>query len=287
MSKSIDTQIRDVYVLLESREVAEGVDLDSQCDAFGRAMADVLREQLSPREDNRKLRLSAIGKPDRQIYNSYHGVEGEPIRGATYIKFLYGHLVEALLLALVRCSGHEVTGEQKEVEVDGIKGHIDGYIDGVLMDVKSCSSFGFKKFAKNTLHEDDPFGYIPQLKSYAHAEGQTKYGWLAMDKQNGTLAWLQYDETHTDQPYAEAIDWSVPQRIADVKKLVDGPLPALCYEDLPDGKSGNRKLSMGCSYCQYKDVCYPELRTFYYANGPRYLTKVVKDPRVMEIPDEF
>jgi hypothetical protein len=285
--KTIDTLIRDIYVLLESREVAEGVDLDSQCASFGRAMADVLREQLSPREDNRKLRLSAIGKPDRQIYNSYHGVEGEPIRGATYIKFLYGHLVEAMLLALVRCSGHEVTGEQKEVEVDGVKGHIDGYIDGVLMDVKSCSSFGFKKFQKNTLHEDDPFGYIPQLKAYAHAEGQTKYGWLAMDKQNGTLAWLQYDETHTDQPYAEAIDWSVPQRIADVKKLVDGPLPALCYEDLPDGKSGNRKLAMGCSYCQYKDVCYPELRTFYYSNGPRYLTKVVKDPRVMEIPDDF
>ena len=287
MNKSIDTLIRDIYVLMENKTIGEGVDLDEQCDAFGRTMADVLREQLSPREDNRKLRLSAIGKPDRQIYNSYHGVEGEPIRGATYIKFLYGHLVEAMLLALVRCSGHEVTGEQKEVEVDGVKGHIDGYIDGVLMDVKSCSSFGFKKFHKNTLHEDDPFGYIPQLKAYAHAEGQTKYGWLAMDKQNGTLAWLQYDETHTDQPYAEAIDWSVPQRIADVKKLVEGPLPALCYEDLPDGKSGNRKLAMGCSYCQYKDVCYPELRTFYYSNGPRYLTKVVKDPRVMEIPDEF
>ena len=132
------------------------------------------------------------------------------------------------------------------------------------MDVKSCSSFGFKKFQRGTLHEDDPFGYIPQLRSYAHAEGQHTYGWLAMDKQNGTLAWLQYDETHVDPPYAEAIDWDVEQRVVDVKKLVLGPLPEVCYDPIPDGKSGNM-----------------------YSSGPRYLTKVVRDPAVLELPEGF
>ena len=285
--KNIDTLIGDVYRLLETKELAEGVDLDAECEAFGRVMADVLREQLSPREDNRKLRLSAIGKPDRQLHHKYNGVQGEELRGNTYIKFLYGHLVEAMLLAIVRCSGHSVTGEQKEVQVGGVKGHIDGYIDGVLMDVKSCSSYGFKKFQRGTLHEDDPFGYIPQLRSYAHAEGQSTYGWLAMDKQNGTLAWLQYDEDHEGTAYEEAIDWDVEQRVADVKLVVVGSLPEPCYDPIPDGKSGNMKLPSGCAYCDYKHTCYPELRTFNYSSGPRYLTKVVREPATLELPDGF
>ena len=285
--KKVDTLVRDIYRLMEDKEIPDGVNLEEECAAFGREMADVLREQLQPREDNRSLRLSGIGKPDRKLHLSYNGVSGEELRGSTYIKFLYGHLVEAMLVALVRISGHTVTDQQKEVEVGGVKGHIDGYIDGVLMDVKSCSSYGFKKFQRNTLHEDDPFGYIPQLRSYAHAERQHTYGWLAMDKQNGTLAWLQYDETEDDPVYAEAIDWDVDQRVSDVKQLVVGSLPEVCYEEVPDGKSGNMKLSSGCSFCEYKFECWPNLRTYMYASGPRYLTKVVKDPQVLEIPDEF
>ena len=285
--KKVDTLVRDIYRLMEDKEIPDGVNLDAECEAFGREMANVLREQLKPREDNRSLRLSGIGKPDRKLHLSYNGVSGEELRGSTYIKFLYGHLVEAMLVALTRCAGHTVTDQQKEVEVGGVKGHIDGYIDDVLTDVKSCSSYGFKKFQRNTLHEDDPFGYIPQLRSYAHAEKQHTYGWLAMDKQNGTLAWLQYDETEDDPVYAEAIDWDVDQRVVDVKKLVVGSLPEPCYDPVPDGKSGNEKLASGCAFCEYKHTCWPNLRTYMYASGPRYLTKVVKDPQVLEIPPEF
>lgn len=286
--KKIDTLIRDIYRLLEDHDIPEGVDLDAECEAFGAGMADILREQLTTQYDGRgRLRLSAIGKPDRKLHHSYNGVQGEELRGSTYIKFIYGHIVEALLLSLVRISGHTVSGEQKEVTVGGVKGHIDGYIDGVLMDVKSCSSYGFKKFQRGTLHEDDPFGYIPQLRSYAHAERQHTYGWLAMDKSTGLLAWLQYDETHEDPPYAEAIDWDVEQRVVDVKKLVVGSLPEICYAPIPDGKSGNLKLPSGCAFCDYKHVCYPDLRTFGYSNGVKYLTKVVREPNVLEVPEGF
>ena len=45
---------------------------------------------------------------------------------------------------------------------------MDCKIDGVLTDVKSTSSFGFKKFKEATLAFDDPFGYIDQIKAYAH-----------------------------------------------------------------------------------------------------------------------
>ena len=279
--------MRDIYRLLESKEIEEGISLEEECEAFALRMADVLRGAFDTYKGTGKLRLSGIGKPDRKVYNGYHGVSGEEIRGATFIKFLYGHLVEEMLLSLVRLSGHTVTDEQKEVTVGGVTGHMDGKIDGILMDVKSCSSFGFKKFSKSLLHEDDPFGYIAQIKAYAKAEDATTYGWLAMDKQNGTLAWLQYDETHTGAHYYDAINWDVEDRIAHLKKMVKGDLPEICYSPVPDGKSGNMKLPMGCSYCEFKHECYPDLRTFHYSTGPRYLTEVVKDPRVMEIPDEF
>lgn len=283
----IKTLIRDIYTLMEDKVIPEGVDLDAECEAFGAAMADVLREQFRAYDGSGKLRLSGIGKPDRQIYNGYHGVSGEELRGATYIKFLYGHLIEAMLLSLTRISGHEVTDEQKEVDIGGVKGHMDGRIDGVLMDVKSCSSFGFKKFRDSTLHIDDPFGYIAQLKAYAHAEGDDTYGWLAMDKQNGTLAWLQYDETHTGSHYYDAVNWDVEGRVEDLKKLVQGDLPPQCYPEVPDGKSGNMKLATGCSYCKYKHSCFPALRTYFYSSGPRYLTVVEREPKVMEVPSEF
>ena len=47
---------------------------------------------------------------------------------------------------------------------------MDCKIDGIVTDVKSASSFGFKKFKDGQLGlVDDPFGYIDQIKAYAHA----------------------------------------------------------------------------------------------------------------------
>jgi hypothetical protein len=40
------------------------------------------------------------------------------------------------------------------------------------------------------------------------------------------------------------------------------------------------KLDTGCSYCPHKFNCWPDLKTYYYSTGPRYLTKVVREPRV-------
>ena len=284
----LDNLVGDIYRLLENRELPEGVDAEEICARVGRDMGAAILAAVSPERDRRGLRLSSVGKPDRKIYNSYHGVEGEQLRGDTLVKFLYGHIVEAMVLALAELSGHEVTDQQKEVEVEGVTGHIDCRIDGVLVDVKSASSYGFKKFKHNELHKDDAFGYIGQLKAYAHAEGDDEYAWLAFDKQNGHLCVLHYDETDEAADYYDAVNWDVAERVREIKKLVGSAVvPSVCYEPVPDGKSGNLKLDTGCSYCDYKFHCWPDVQTFLYANGPRYLTKVVKEPRVLEIPPEF
>ena len=86
----------------------------------------------------------------------------------------------------------------------------------------------------------------------------------------------------------EALKGDIVDRVKHVKKLVEQPEPAeWCYQPIPDGKSGNSKLSTGCSYCQFKDHCYPNLRVFAYSYGPKYLVDVVKEPKVQEVmPDE-
>jgi hypothetical protein len=283
--KTIDTLVQDIYDLLTTKEIPEGVDIDRLCSTFGTNMGHLLREQLEPEEVRLGMRLSAVGKPDRQVYNLALGLQGEPFDGPTYCKFLYGHIVEELVLTLAEAAGHTVTDRQKECWVEGVKGHMDGKIDGVTMDVKSASSFGFKKFRNNTLHEGDPFGYIGQLKAYAHSEGETSYGWLAMDKQNGHLAWLQYDEKDTGAPYYDAVNYDISERVRHLKKMVGSDVvPVHCYEPVPEGTSGNMRLDTGCAYCDFKYKCWPDVRTYYYSQGPKYLTTVVREPRVPGSP---
>ena len=277
---------KDVYDLMDTKEIPEGVNVEQVVHQFGENVKEILLNNITNhKRDNRKLRMSNIGKKDRQLWYSYNGYEGEPLQSHTRIKFLYGHLVEEMILALVKLSGHEVTAEQKMVEVDGIKGSMDCKIDGLLVDVKSASTYGFKKFREGTLANDDPFGYVDQIKGYAHAEGERKFGWLAMDKTNGHLTLLKYDLDDESSPHWKKLNYTpITDRISQIKKAVEQKEPPeRCYEDVADGKSGNMKLSLGCSYCAYKHDCHPGLRTFLYSNGPRYLTNVAKEPNVKEI----
>lgn len=287
MSKSIYTLVEDIYSLMENRNTPEGVDVEAEIEHFGEAMKDLMKKEFLPSKggfSGRKLRLSAIGKPDRQLWYGYNGYTQEKLKPHNYIKFMYGHMIEEMILLFTRLAGHAVEGEQKECYVDGIKGHMDARIDGTLIDVKSTSTFAFKKFKDATLAFDDPFGYVAQLKAYAHSEGDKKFGWLAIDKQNGTLSYLEYDTEDTQAPVHETISYDIEQRVKDVKVMVKGEEPPeRCYDPVPDGKSGNMKLTAGCSYCGYKKHCYPDMRAFAYSTGPRFLTKVVNEPKVPEI----
>ena len=150
----------------------------------------------------------------------------EVISPPTFIKFLYGHLLEEIVLFLVRLSGHEVTNEQKEITVSGIKGHMDCVIDGEVVDIKTASGFAFKKFREGTLAEDDAFGYMAQLAGYEQAEGTKNGGFLALNKESGELAMFKPD--NFDKP-------NIKKKITDIKKAVKlSTPPDKCYDDEPD-----------------------------------------------------
>ena len=284
--KKIYTVVEDIYKLMETKDADSSVDVEAEIEKFGESVKALMRKEFGreKRQDNRKLRLSNIGKTDKFLWNHFNGTKKEVIRPNTYVKFMYGHLVEEMLLFFTRMAGHSVTDEQKRCEVEGVQGSMDCKIDGVVTDVKSASTYGFKKFKDATLAFDDPFGYIDQIKGYAKSEGETQVGWLAMDKANGHLTYLKYDLEDTQAPVYEVLKKDITERIVHIKEMVQQEEPPeLCHQPVPDGKSGNMKLATGCSYCHFKHACYPELRTFLYSTGPRYLTEVANEPKVQEI----
>ena len=277
----IKTLVDDVYKLFDPNE--GHVPNEDNLSNFAENLKGLLRERLAKREPlNNPLRFSSLGKQDRQLWYMAKGYPQEDLSAKTYFKFLYGDVIEQLLLFLVKESGHDVTMPQAEVCVDGVKGHIDAVIDGVLVDVKSASPYGYKKFVMNTVTEDDTFGYTQQLAGYAQVvtPGQAP-AWLAMDKVSGALCVTTLSQSIVKE-------YPVDERITHLKEVIakEEP-PARCYPDEEDGKSGNRKLGTGCGYCAFKFTCHPELRAFAYSNGPRFLTKVVKTPDVPEVTESF
>mgnify|MGYP001275800768 CR=1 FL=1 len=281
--KTIDTLIQDIYSTLEQGVDVGRADIVSALEEFAQdaksAVATILQE--GQRTGVKNLRLSQIGKPDRQIWYGLRGTEEETLDGQTKIKFLMGHLLESLLIVLTKAAGHTVTDAQDVVEVEGVVGHQDCVIDGVLVDIKSASSYSFKKFKDGTLADNDAFGYMAQISAYATKNNRDEAAFFAIDKNNSELALLKVHKL-------EMID--APARIRELKNVATmETAPPRCYSDEPDGASGNRKLAIGCVFCGYKKECWSDanqgkgLRAFQYSNGVRYLTQVAKTPNVDEI----
>jgi len=279
--KKLDTLIEDIYDLFDPTK--EHVVSEDNLDVFADNLKELIRERFKERvEPESPLRFSSLGKPNRQMWFEAHpdGTK-EGMDAKTYLKFMYGDVIEQLLLLLAKEAGHSVEQEQGEVEVLGVKGHIDAVIDGVVVDVKSASPYGYKKFEQQRVTEDDPFGYVAQLSGYSNVltPGEDA-AWLAQEKVSGDLC-------VSPLPYMVIKHHDPQERIKELKEVMalEEP-PELCQEPIPDGKSGNMKLPTLCSYCPHKWRCHPSLRGFAYSSGPRYLTTVVKTPDVPEFTNE-
>ena len=256
---------------------------------MGKAVADTANKRFSkPQEPRGYLSLSSIGTPCKRKlwYKVNKAGEGEQLESNTLLKFFYGDMIEELILSMTVAAGHDLKGSQDRLDVHGIKGHRDAVIDGMTVDVKSCSSYAFKKFKEGNLRDDDPFGYISQLSSYVYAgkddplvTDKTHGAFLAIDKQNGHICLDVYDFTE-----------ELKTKEAEMKEavaMVKGEIPEDRVKPVPQSKtSPNMKLSMGCSYCEYKKLCWPNMRKFVYSYGPEFLVHVEKEPRVAETVDD-
>lgn len=276
--KKIDTLVSDIYELMD-----KGADVRQEdVEGFGKELSRIVEERLKPQERKPYLRMSSLGtKCDRKLWYSINRPElAEDMPPFVKLKFLIGDVWEAVLLFLAKAAGHSVEGQQDTQDLYGVKGHRDAVIDGTVTDVKSASSRSFTKFEEGLSEERDDFGYLTQLQGYLHTgqddpivTDKERAAFLAGDKTLGKI-------TLDVHPRA---DIAFDRVVADKKAMLEkGNPPPRGYSDEADGKSGNRKLGVACSYCEFKHGCWPGLRTYAYANGPRFLTQVVKEPRVDE-----
>lgn len=281
MVKSFETLIQDIQKLFDDGKI-----LSSAVEQFSEKLSKTLIQRFKEHQQERKptLRLSSIGKPLRQLWYELKGFKPERLSAETKLKFLYGDVIEAIIILLIEESGHSILDQQAEVSIDGVKGHIDGVVDNeVLIDVKSTSTFSFEKFKTGKILEDDPFGYVFQLASYAKAERFKRCAFLAIDKQLGRMCVYELPKRILDTIHIE-------ERINDIREVIKSDsAPPRCYSDKSpskDDKSGNRILDTGCAYCGWKEYCWREsnegsgLQVRYYSTGPRWFTKLVKEPKL-------
>ena len=292
--KDIRDLEKDIYKVLDS-----GIDHDPSPNLaaeyamrIGGEMAKATRPRSQEREHG-KLWASDLGENclRKQYYKFNSTDDKEQLLGHTKFKFLYGNILEEAVLYLAEEAGHDVAHQQSRVETDFnngwvVSGRVDAVIDGVLVDVKSTSSFGYKKYEKEGLNPgNDTFGYLWQLGFYyhhsefVHADDEAGFVWI--DKQNGHIL---YNSTWDYIPSAQQIATKVDHLSDAAVRLDPFRIPPV-----PEGTSGNMKLSTKCSYCDYKKKCWEDanggkgLRTFLYSNGPVYMTKVKREPKVEEL----
>ncbi len=142
-TKNLDTLVDDINDILVGISSGKAPDVkEEQIDKFLNNTKLALLDWLQPRKSSGKgLRMSVIGRPARQLWYDNHlqrDDKEEVYDPSTQLKFLYGHVLEHLLLFLVEVAGHKVTDQQKKVKVEDVNGHMDCKIDGEVIDVKSA-----------------------------------------------------------------------------------------------------------------------------------------------------
>ena len=282
---NISTLVEDIYGVVEGRG---GWD-ETITQYLSESIAKVASERFSSEPEVRDtLSLSGIGKPcERELwYRVNEPDKAEPLSAETLGTFFYGDILEELVLSLAKAAGHDVQGEQDVLYVNGIKGHRDAVIDGMSVDVKSASNYGFQKFANGKLREDDPFGYISQLSSYVYAGKDDP---LVVDKTHGAFLVVKKDrfklclDVHDFTPELETKEADIQAR----KDMVTGPKPNRRRPVPQSDTSPNTVLDTMCSYCSFRQHCWPEARTFIYSKGPSFLVDVMKEPKVPEVKKAF
>ncbi len=296
MSKSIETLVDDMYEVVLTKGGWDATITEFFSSELHDAFAARFEDDGLERSGG--LRMSNMGTPcQRKLWYTVNTPnEGESLAAPIYLKFLFGDMLEVLLLSLAKAAGHDVAGCQDELSIAGIVGHRDAVIDGVTIDVKSASPYSFLKFKDGSLRSSDPFGYVSQLSSYVYAGSRadesidaTRGGFLVVNKVSGELCLDLYD-------FSDEIA-NKEQEFLDTIEMSEQPDPPdRAFEPLLDGYTNNKKqfvpngneyLSINCSYCEFKKQCWPGLRTFLYRKGnkfePKFLTHVAKEPKVQEV----
>ena len=230
-----------------------------------------IKKQFSRREGS-KLRMSGIGRPVCQQILSMQDCPKESSYN-DIMRFLFGDLIEAVAMLVIKAAGIKVVGEQKPCSIVLDKENIKGTLDVILdedgtekvWDIKSASPFSFDQKFKNgydKIKEDDPFGYIVQGHLYGEANNMPFGGWIVINKSTGEWAVVDAPEDISERKRVlqQADNIVKVVKKADFKKA---KLKDDCETYRKDGeivRTKNRLMPKLCSFCEYKKHCWEDAR---------------------------
>lgn len=228
---------------------------------FGEQCKAAIRKQFTKQFKREfKLRMSNIGRPLCQLQMEAMGEEPEPPTYNVKMRSLFGDLVEAAAILVIKSAGIDVKDIGKrvstKVEDEKINGVIDIETDEGIWDVKSMSDAHYKKLEFNgftKFYEEDYSGYLIQGFLYGKSEAKKFRGFIIINKSTGEWQLLETPEVdeHHNQKYLEQVKYVINNINKPFKR---------CFEDKPERKgSANRVLGLPCTFCNYKFPCWKNL----------------------------
>ena len=228
-----------------------------------------IRKQFTKRESP-KLRMSGIGSPICKQILSLQNCPKETSYN-DIMRFLFGDLIEAVAMLVIKAAVIKVVGEQKPSQIildkENIKGTLDVIIeeDGVqkVWDIKSASPFSFDyKFRKgyDKIKDDDPFGYIVQGHLYGESNKMPFGGWIVVNKSTGEWAVVDApsDIEERKRVIKEANNIVKAVKKADFKKVKLKDDWETYRQDGEILRTKNRLMPKLCSFCEYKRHCWTD-----------------------------
>ena len=236
---------------------------------FGEACKEAFKKQfVEERETKFRPRMSNVGKPLCQLQMEKKGAKADTPPYNAKMRFIFGDLIEALAVAILKSSGIKIDNYQKKVKhkfgKDEIKGTYDVEIMDRIWDIKSASPYSFQyKFGEaggfDAMLKDDPFGYVSQGYLYADADDKKFGGWIAINKSTGEWSVVETpinDSEHKKKALKQAKDnLHALNTNAPFKRQFDD-----VEESFNRKLTGNRILAKECTFCAYKKPCWENLQ---------------------------
>ena len=273
--------------------IANGKRLMSQPDLA--AIGAGLVRQLEQGRTSNHLRLSQSGACTRRlVYQAKHYERsGHGIDAASIMNFAMGDTTEVMLvIALAEVLRKNKMGRllnvlnnqievNLELEIDEqrtahIPGHPDGIIELIddngepyrsLLEIKSMSDYGYKKFWKEGLPKYDM--YYSQIQAYMHCLGLKQAYVLAYGKNTGSKdALIREGDTEIRQMPAIHGIWVDydPDAVWQIKERFLTAILAGHPDDVPrpyqpdTAKKTAGRLRFPCDWCPYWRHCWPNAK---------------------------
>ena len=258
---------------------------DEIIEEFAEACKEAFKKQFTnKRKKEFSYRMSSIGRPLCQLQMEKKGIEGEGLPYNFKMRNLFGDLIEASAIAIMKASGTEVKDVQKKVTLkdngDDINGTMDIKVGGKVWDIKSASPYAFaNKFGDNggfdAVVKDDTFGYASQGYLYSEADKSPFGGWIVVNKSTGE--WCVTETPSSDSEYKTN---ALATARDNIKALKENKPFKRCFESEEEyyykKPTGNKVLGTACSFCPYKRPCWGD--TLHYlpqqqskGKNPRWL----------------